>query len=379
MSPLERLKPPFWDHPQDHEQESLNYRRMWLINFGVALAVTLIPLLAVTALSWHLIGRQAGEQLAAGWGVGQVELTIFVVVSILAILIAVYQGTARQVNRLYQADLRRAAVLREVVYTNKLAAIGRLASGVAHEINNPTAIINEKIGLIKDLVQMGPGRMNPEKMMNLCQGSLDAVKRVREITHRLLSFARHLPLTIEHLEPAALIRDVLLFLGKEAETRHVKAEVREEPGLPAIQSDRSLLEQVFLNIINNAFVVLPDGGRLEVRLGVADGGIEIVFNDNGPGISPEHLGHIFEPFYTTRGEQGTGLGLSITYGIVHKLGGTIAVASKLGQGTTFTIRLPLVCPAPPAGDGRADIGARAFAALGGGDLAEKTIGPKEAA
>jgi signal transduction histidine kinase len=341
---------------------------MWLINFFVALTVTLVPLLVLAAFAWHLIGRQAvGPLTSGGWDVGQVELAAFVALSILLILIAIYQGTTKQVTRLYQADLHRAAVLREVVYTNKLAAIGRLASGVAHEINNPSAIIYEKTGLIKDLLQLGPERMDQAKMLTLCDGCLEAVKRVREITHRLLSFARHQPVTIEPLEPAALINDVLLFMGKEISSRDLKAAVEQEPGLPAIQSDRSLLEQVFLNIINNAFTVLADGGRLDISLARTKEGIRVVFADNGPGIASEHLGHIFEPFFTTRGEQGIGLGLSITYGIVHKLGGNITVESQQGRGTTFTITLPLVCPAEASQGSRADIGRRAFAASGGGD------------
>ncbi len=308
------------------------------------------------------------ERRLRKWSRFQVNILIFVGFSVLLILVAVYKGTTKQVTRLYQADLKRAAILREIVYTNKLASIGRLAAGVAHEINNPSAIINEKAGLMKDLLTFSPGQPDREKLLELAGSILAAVKRVSTITHRLLGFARHLPLKIERLELEPLVREVLGFLGKEASYRNITVNLVSEPELPAIKSDRSLLEQVFLNIINNALNVLGDGGRIDIHLRrQGREAVSVSIRDNGRGIAEEDLKHIFEPFFTTRGEKGTGLGLSITYGIVHKLGGTITVESQLGRGTCFTVTLPLESPVGEEQSVEAEIGERAFSAKGAGD------------
>jgi len=114
-----------------------------------------------------------------------------------------------------------------------------------------------------------------------------------------------------------------------------------DDGISAIESDRGQLQQVFLNIVNNAFAAVDDGGRIEISIqNYNDNRIAVSFRDNGAGISEENLKHIFEPFFSTKGELGTGLGLSITNDIVEKLGGHINVESKVGEGTSFTIDLP---------------------------------------
>jgi two-component system, NtrC family, sensor kinase len=302
------------------------------------------------------------------WGAIQIYMMVFLAVSILVLFVAVFRGTVKQVTRLYEADLTRATLLREIVYTNKLASIGRLAAGVAHEINNPTAIINEKVGLMRDLVIHDPAALDNERLLGMTETILASVKRVATITHRLLGFARHLPLNIETLQLGPLIRDVLGFLGSEAQHRNITINQETAPGLPAISSDHSLLEQVFLNIINNALDVLSDGGRVDIRLDQpSPKTVRVRVNDDGPGIPTENLGHIFEPFFTTKGEKGTGLGLSITYGIVHKLGGTISVASELGHGTIFTVILPLSCVPDEARAAELEIGEAAMHAKGSGD------------
>lgn len=302
------------------------------------------------------------------WGAIHIYMMVFLAASVLVLFVAVFRGTVKQVTRLYEADLKRAALLREIVYTNKLASIGRLAAGVAHEINNPTAIINEKVGLMRDLVVYDPAALDNERLLGMTETILAAVKRVATITHRLLGFARHLPLRIETLQLEPLVHDVLGFLGGEAQHRNITINQETAPSLPAINSDHSLLEQVFLNIINNALDVLSDGGRVDIRLDQpSPNTVRVRVNDDGVGIPAENLGHIFEPFFTTKGEKGTGLGLSITYGIVHKLGGTISVASELGHGTTFTVILPLSCEPDEARAAALEIGEAAMHAKGSGD------------
>jgi two-component system NtrC family sensor kinase len=138
-----------------------------------------------------------------------------------------------------------------------------------------------------------------------------------------------------------LIKDVLSFLEKEASYRSIKISFNypEEP--PTVVSDRAQLQQVFLNIINNAFAAMEDGGKLEIGIQpVGNGSVAVSIADDGVGISEDDMTHIFDPFFTTKKGSGTGLGLSITYGIVQKLGGQVKVKSKVGEGTCFTVTLP---------------------------------------
>jgi signal transduction histidine kinase len=270
-------------------------------------------------------------------------------------MVVILGVTTYLVNNLHLADQRRVMSLHQVEYANKLASIGRLSAGVAHEINNPLAIINEKAGLIKDLFSFKPDYAQDKRLLELIDGVIASVARCAVITRRLLGFARHMAVSIEPIALRALIEDVLGFLRKEAEYRSI-AVVVEVPGeIPTFVSDRGKLQQILLNLINNAFAALSDGGQLKVaaRLVGADA-LTIDVIDNGSGIAPEDLDRIFEPFFSTRTSTGgTGLGLAITYGLVQELGGTLRVQSQVGEGSTFTLTLPLEMQ-QPKGDTRAN-------------------------
>ena len=294
------------------------------------------------------------KALLAKWDLLRINVIVMVLVSVMAILAVVWWGSTNLVSRIYEADLRRAQMLHEVEYTNKLASIGRLAAGVAHEINNPVAIINEKVGLMKDLLAVSDDFVHKDKFLKQAAVIQDSVKRVSDITHRLLGFARHLPVKFEQIHLEALLREVLGFLGREAQYRNVTIDMDIHDDLPAIEADKGQLQQVFLNIINNAMAAVADGGRIAIVAGLDDARhVAVTVGDNGVGIPPEDLKRIFEPFFSTKGERGTGLGLSITYGIVRKLGGRIDVSSAPGAGTTFKVVLPLKQDGDRAGSGQA--------------------------
>ena len=276
------------------------------------------------------------------WDMLRINIIVMVGVSVAAILGVIWWGSATLVNRIYEADLRRVAMLHEVEYTNKLASIGRLAAGVAHEINNPVAIINEKVGLMGDILGMNPEFPRRDKFMEQIRVIKDSVRRVSEITHRLLGFARHLPVKSEqiHLEP--LIKEVLGFLGREADYRNISINVDIPPDVPTLEADKGQIQQVLLNILNNALAAVEDGDKIDISVASRDNEqVAITITDNGIGIASQDLQNIFEPFFSTKGEKGTGLGLSITYGIVQKLGGHIDVTSQPGQGTSFIVYLPV--------------------------------------
>ena len=265
---------------------------------------------------------------------------VFLASSILIVYV-VFRLTGIMVNRIREADQNRELAFRELQHHHKLSSIGRLAAGVAHEINNPLAIINEKAGLIKDLIEYTTDFKQKEKFSSLVAAILQSVSRCRTITHRLLGFAKRMEVEIEKLDLNELLEEVLGFLEKEALYRNIDIALELAKDLPRIDSDRGQLQQVFLNILNNAMAAVEDEGKISITTWEKDADtIAVSIRDNGCGMSDETLRHIFEPFFTTKREHGTGLGLSITYGIVKKLGGDIEVMSKEHEGTTFNVFLP---------------------------------------
>ena len=289
-----------------------------------------------------LVHVKPAREAMGRWFSLRSELVGFLLASTALILGVILWGSGLLIRRMRQADERRTALYHQVEYSNKLASIGRLAAGVAHEINNPLAIINEKAGLILDLVNVDPGTKNRERLVAAVDSILKSVQRCKKVTHRLLGFARHMDVTSETIDLESLLTEVLGFLEKEAEYRDISVGFEIEPELPTITSDRGQLQQVFLNILNNAVAAVSQGGRIGIEIareGVDRVAVTVV--DDGIGIPKEHLERIFEPFFTTKEGSGTGLGLSITYGIVKKLGGEIRVDSTVGEGTRFTVVLPV--------------------------------------
>ncbi len=248
------------------------------------------------------------------------------------------------VNWIREAELEREEAIAQTQHSGRLASIGRLGAGVAHEINNPLAIINEKAGLMKDLLLMSKGsHIDKEKFIGLIQAISDSVTRCKAITQRLLGFARRMDVRHEEIDLNDTIREVIEFLDKEILYRNIRLETRLKEDLPRIISDKGQLQQVFLNIINNAIDAVEDGGLIIISTELHNPErIRVSIKDNGQGIAKEKIKHIFEPFYTTKEKgKGTGLGLSITYGIVDRLGGSIRVESEVSVGTTFHVELPV--------------------------------------
>lgn len=279
--------------------------------------------------------------MATGWAALRRNLLIFLGVSGVLILGVVIWGSNWAVRRAREADLVRAAVYHKMEYQSKMAALGRLSAGVAHEINNPVSIIAQNAGLLQDLLLISDEMPPKNRMLELIESVLRSADRCGGITHRLLGFAKHMHVQTETIDLGELFQEVLGFLEKEAAYRdiHIEFDFPDEP--ETIQSDRGQLQQVFLNIINNAFAAVEDGGQIQLGITPSDGNfVSVWIQDNGTGISEEHLDHIFDPFFSTKGRAGTGLGLSITYGIIQKLGGDVTVRSKVGVGSRFILKMP---------------------------------------
>lgn len=298
----------------------------------------------VKGTPWILVQEQQGYFQRKSWESFRYHLLVTFFVCMLLVGFLAYRIADYISISIRKSDECRELMQQENEHTNKLASIGRLAAGVAHEINNPLAIISEKAGLMKDLLEHVEDFKYKDKFRSQLVSLEKAVSRSRVITHRLLGFARRMEVSLEPLQLVEVIEEVLGFLDKEAGYRNIKIEKFLQPDLPLIYSDHGQLQQVFLNIINNAIDAVDNGGEISIACQETGmGAIQVDISDNGPGIAPEVINNIFEPFFTTKrskNKQGTGLGLSITYGLVKKLGGDITVHSELGTGTTFSIRLP---------------------------------------
>ena len=231
-----------------------------------------------------------------------------------------------------------------LLQAQKMAAIGQLSAGVAHEINNPLAIIRQEAQWMQTLLQTDHFRGVEEvkEVYDSLREIIQQVDRCKEITHNLLDFARKRQPVIQGVAVNKLIEDMAALVAKEAWQKGIKIINHLAPDLPRVYSDAPQLRQVILNLLNNATDAVQRNGEVTVTTSLAGkDAVEIIVSDTGPGIPPEDLTRIFDPFFTTKPPgQGTGLGLSICHGIILRLGGRIAVASTVGQGAEFTITLP---------------------------------------
>ena len=282
-------------------------------------------------------------EIMQNWYELRQNLVIFFLGSFVVIFLVFYVIPTYIIQSLYEAEQTHSRAIQRLEETARLASLGRLAAGVAHEINNPLAIINEKAGLIKDLMTFKEEYKHDKKLESLIDSVLESVERCGAITKQLLGFARHTEVSVSTVPVGKIIGGVLSFLEKEASYRNITLNLEIPDDLPPLVTDRGKVQQIFLNLINNAFQAVGDGGRIDIMGRRVDGDkIAVRVSDNGCGISDENLQKIFEPFFSTKRDSGgTGLGLSITYGLVQRLGGQIAAESELGKGTTFTVTLPV--------------------------------------
>ncbi len=236
---------------------------------------------------------------------------------------------------------------RQVIETGKLASVGRLAAGIAHEINNPVAIMVQEAGWIQDLLE--EEEFKKGKNLDEFERALKQIdtqgKRCKEITYKLLSFARKTDSRIQKVRINEMIEEVVAISNKASYTRIT---INSEPdnSIPPIDGSPTEIQQVLLNIINNALYALEkDGGKIDITSRLEGNYALIVVEDDGPGIPQANLDRIFDPFFTTKPVgKGNGLGLSICFGIIKKMGGELSVQSTIDVGTRFEIRLPLKNP-----------------------------------
>jgi len=295
--------------------------------------------------SWYLVYQQeAGEAFAEFHSARNVSV-LAVFLAVLASVAVAFLLRRKTVAAISEAEERTQMISQQMVETGKLASVGELAAGIAHEINNPVAIMVEEAGWIGDLLEDDDWG-TPENLQEF-QRALQQIKtqgdRCKQITHKLLSFARKTDERTQEVDARALVEETVAVSAQRAKYANVEMSTVFEPDLPTIRGSLSELQQVLLNLINNALDAMgKTGGTLEIAVRRVAGDLWIHVTDSGPGIPEANLERIFDPFFTTKPVgKGTGLGLSICYGIVTRMGGEIDALSEIGSGTEFRIRLPI--------------------------------------
>ena len=253
-----------------------------------------------------------------------------------------YDKIGREEEKLKEIEFRK-RMEQQMIATERLASLGTLAAGVAHEINNPLAIIKESAGWIKQILKNEESKEIPRrKDLDMALNKIEkGVERAKRITLQLLGFARKDDSVQAEVDLEKLADEAVQLVTREAADRDI--EIIQEMDIPenTIWSDPYQLRQVLLNLLTNAIHATGSGGRVTIRLEAMVNEVALTVQDTGQGIPKENLERVFEPFFSTKPPgEGTGLGLFVARGIVEKLGGKIEVESRLGQGSSFRVRLP---------------------------------------
>jgi signal transduction histidine kinase len=251
----------------------------------------------------------------------------------------VYDALREKLTELRRRDARIKSFEGELIKANKLSALGELASSIAHEIKNPLISIQgfaRRIGATED-------RDKLEKYAKFIEQEAD---RLTQVLTKLLGFSRMDEPKKDFLNMNDIVDDTVLFMEHHlTRFKNVEIAVEKEPDLPLVQVDRIHVQQTVVNILMNAAQAMPGGGKILIKTGRGDQYVFISITDTGVGIKEEDLEKIFEPFFTTKEkEQGTGLGLSLCKRLIEANAGKIEVESKVGEGTTFTIMIPVNQP-----------------------------------
>ena len=301
---------------------------------------------------WMLAVKQDYSEAFNAVNYANYATLIFLHLSALTILLVTVLVSRHLIRVIRNRDAEADQLTKQLMEAGKMASLGELSAGVAHEINNPLAIILTERQILLDLADQNPALDEPfKKDLKESLAQIDVqVNRCKRITHNLLRFSRRTRSVIEKVDLNDFLGEIVELMEREARSSGIKFLSEPDEGLQPILSDPSQLQQVFLNLITNAIdahngrpygtiriTTKAEGQKEKVRITVAD---------TGSGIPKENLSKIFDPFFTTKPVgRGTGLGLSICYSIIQRLGGTISVKSEVGEGTEFTLELPFTAPA----------------------------------
>jgi two-component system NtrC family sensor kinase len=293
---------------------------------------------------WLLVYQQRMTDAFADLDKTFIVTTVLMFFGLVSIIIMAFTLSKTLVKRVVKADSEKQLMSKKVVEASKLASVGELAAGIAHEINNPVAIMVEEAGWMGDLMEEvvfdeSENRAEFERAIKQIQTQ---GKRCKEITRKLLSFARQTDTAVQDVNIKELIEEMVALSSQRSKYSMVEVHTDFQQNLPSMRASISELQQVFFNLINNAIDAMDNqGGKLTISCQQENTFVVVKVSDTGKGIPEANLDRIFDPFFTTKPVgKGTGLGLSICYGIIEKMGGKIEVESKIGTGTTFLVSIP---------------------------------------
>lgn len=338
------------DRVREHSRQliqnaDMEYDRVHVLEPGNGARIpTLYVFSALKGGDWLLVYQQnAREAFSVIYRARTIAGLIFglAVVSIVVVTIVMSRN---MVSRIIEADAQKELMNEQVIHAGKLASIGELAAGIAHEINNPLAIMMEEAGWMEDLLEEEDQKksQNMKEYARAINQIRKQGKRCKEITHKLLSFARRTDPEAKRVQLNEIVAEVINLSEQRAKYANVKLIANLASQLPDVTVSTSEIQQVLLNLINNSLDALaPRGGIIEVSTRLVGDHIQIDLEDDGPGIPEANLSRIFDPFFTTKPVgSGTGLGLSICYAILKKMRGEITVDSAVGVGTVFHVSIP---------------------------------------
>jgi len=306
---------------------------------------------SINADHWLLVVQQPEEEILAPVTRAVVEGGLMAALALFLVGLATAVITVRLIRRVEVADDQRDLMYHDLLRSAKLASLGEMATGLAHEINNPLAIISAEQTNLGDEIQELDIPAGSREILNDAIGrSKRQVERCGNITAKMLQFGRKADTVPRPTKVEPVLKEIGLLLQRRARANGAELRMDVEPGLPEAWLDANELEQVLANLVNNALDAMGKEGLVTIRAGMKGDAVVLEVADTGCGIPPEDLDRIFQPFFTTKPVgKGTGLGLAVVYGVVQGWGGTINAESVPGQGTTFSIRIPLAGSPVPAG------------------------------
>jgi two-component system NtrC family sensor kinase len=304
---------------------------------------------------WMLVVRQETADAFKSLRSATYLIILIMILGGVAIAVLAHYYSGRIVRRMQRIDTEKRDLGQQLVRATRLAELGQMAAGFAHEINNPLQIMKSDHALIKTIFSSMKknGELKESKDVRDLETTLDQlnrqIERCAKITQAILKFGRQSEPVAKDTDLVAFMPEMTSMVAKKASVQGIRMKEEIAEGTPLVRVDPSQLQQVLLNLFNNAIDAITErhgsqGGELSIQAGPGkDGKVKIAVTDNGAGISPENLKKVFTPFFTTKPPgQGTGLGLSVCYGIVDSMGGTMEVESEKGVGTTFVVYLPAI-------------------------------------